>query len=66
MKLFLTVLGLLLIVEGLPYFAFPEKMQGALEQIRQMPPGYLRVMGFVAMAIGLMICYVVQRTGIFQ
>ena len=66
MKFFLTVMGLVLVVEGLPYFAFPEKMQEMLAQIQKMEPSQLRIMGLISMAIGLAICYVVQRTAWFQ
>ncbi len=66
MKFFLTVIGLVLVVEGLPYFAFPEKMQELLAQIEQMEPSHLRIMGLISMTIGLIICYLVQRTPWFQ
>jgi len=66
MKLFVTVIGLVMIIEGLPYFAFPEKMQIFIKQIEEMPPDYLRWVGLVSTLIGLSICYLAQRTGIFS
>ncbi|MCK5187378.1 MAG: DUF2065 domain-containing protein, partial [Deltaproteobacteria bacterium] len=42
MEYFLTVLGMVLIVEGLPYFTFPEKMKSIMEKIPQMPTTWLR------------------------
>jgi len=66
MKFFLTVIGLVLVVEGLPYFAFPEKMQEIMAQIQEMEPSQLRIMGFISMIIGLVICYLVQKTSLFQ
>ncbi len=66
MKLLFTAVGLVLILEGIPYFAFPEKMKELLLQLQELPPETLRIIGFFSMALGLLICYVVQRTGIFQ
>ncbi len=66
MKLFLTVVGLMMIFEGIPYFAFPEKMKAILQQIQEMEPGTLRIMGLFAMLVGLLLCYLAQRTGLFS
>ncbi len=66
MKFFVTVLGLLMVLEGLPYFAFPEKMQALMRQIEKMNPDHLRLVGFVSTLVGLVICYIAQRTDIFS
>ena len=58
MKLLLCLLGLVLIVEGLPYFAFPDKMKKYLQQIQQLPDNQLRIIGFVAMCCGLLLTYI--------
>ncbi|MEA1992670.1 MAG: DUF2065 domain-containing protein [Thermodesulfobacteriota bacterium] len=65
MKLIVTLIGLLMVVEGLPYFAFPEKMQALMRQIEEMNPDHLRLVGLVSTLIGLVICYIAQRTNIF-
>ncbi len=65
MKLFVTVIGLIMVIEGLPYFAFPEKMKVFLKQIQEMPSESLRWMGLFLMCLGLLLCYLAQRTGIF-
>lgn len=65
MKLFVTLIGLLMVVEGLPYFAFAEKMQALMRQIEQMNPDHLRLVGLISTLIGLVICYIAQRTDIF-
>ena len=57
MEYFLTVLGMVCIVEGLPYFAFPEKMKEIMEKIPQMSTQWLRAFGFTAITIGLVIIY---------
>ena len=66
MKLFLTVIGTMMVIEGIPYFAFPEKMKSVLKQIQEMEPGALRVMGLLAMLVGLFLCYLAQRTDLFS
>ena len=57
MKLFFCLLGLLLIVEGLPYFAFPHKMKKWIATMQEIPNTHLRVMGFLAMGLGLVLTY---------
>jgi len=66
MKLLTLLLGLVLIVEGLPYVAAPEVMQNWLKKLSEINPNQLRGMGLVAMLIGLAICFVVQKTSLFQ
>jgi len=57
MKLLLCLLGLMLIVEGLPYFAFPGKMKRWMSTVQEVSDSHLRAVGFVAMALGLLIVY---------
>ncbi|NOQ47370.1 MAG: DUF2065 family protein [Desulfobulbaceae bacterium] len=64
MKLLITLVGLVLILEGLPYVASPEAMQRWLKQLTEMRPEQLRIMGIIAMAAGFILCYVAQRSGI--
>lgn len=61
MKYFLCVMGMVMIVEGLPYFAFPEKMKNLVERLLDMPTGFLRKFGFVLMATGLLLVYMGRR-----
>jgi uncharacterized protein len=44
-------------VEGMPYFAFPDKMKRWMSKIQETPDSQLRIMGFAAMCIGLAIAY---------
>ena len=64
-RFFICVLGMVLIVEGLPYFAFPRLLKGMLLKVADMPTGHLRAMGFIAMAAGLFLVYLAQRTQVF-
>jgi len=57
MKFFLCVLGVVLIIEGLPYFAFPEKIKVFLLKLRDVPDSTLRILGLLVMAIGLILVY---------
>jgi uncharacterized protein YjeT (DUF2065 family) len=57
MKLFLCLLGLVLVIEGIPYFAFPDRMKRWVGRIQEVPDGQLRILGFVAMCAGLVLVY---------
>lgn len=58
MKFFLCVIGMVMIIEGLPYFAFPEKMKSWFHKILEMPDSALRRMGFALMLIGFGLVYI--------
>jgi len=66
MKLLFTLVGLVFILEGLPYLTFPEAMQRWLQQLMAMRPAQLRIVGLFAVGIGLLICYVTLRTNLFN
>ncbi len=66
MKLLILVLGMVLIIEGLPYAAAPEKMREWLLKLSEVPPATLRVMGVISLSIGFLVCWVVQKTDIFM
>jgi len=57
MKYFLCVLGMVFIVEGIPYFAFPEKLKIYLARMLELPDASLRIMGLAAMVVGLVLVY---------
>jgi len=57
MGFLLTALGLLLIVEGVPWFLSPEGVRRLLRQIVLLPDGVLRFGGLAAMLTGLLIVY---------
>ena len=61
MAFFLTLVGFVLIIEGLPYFAFPEKMKALLSRIPFMQTGTLRVFGLAAIVGGLVLIYFSRR-----
>jgi uncharacterized protein YjeT (DUF2065 family) len=55
MKFFLCVLGMVMIVEGLPYFAFPEKMKQWIAKALELSPGSMRGLGLALMLVGLLL-----------
>ncbi len=57
MKFFLCVIGMVMIIEGLPYFAFPEKVKVWMAQMMDMNPSLLRGFGLVLMVLGLCLVY---------
>ena len=57
MKFFICVIGMVMVVEGLPYFAFPEKMKFVVQKVIEMPDKALQKFGFVLMLTGLFLVY---------
>ena len=66
MKLLFTLIGLVFILEGLPYLTFPEAMQKWLRQLIEMRPSQVRIVGLLAVTLGLLICFITMRTNIFR
>jgi uncharacterized protein YjeT (DUF2065 family) len=48
---------MVMVIEGLPYFAFPEKMKFWIRKIAATPEGSLRRFGLVLMVLGLVLVY---------
>jgi uncharacterized protein YjeT (DUF2065 family) len=57
MKYFLSVIGMVLILEGLPYFSFPDKLKAYLRKLTDIPNTTLRIMGSIAVIVGLILVY---------
>ena len=57
MEFFLCVIGMVMIVEGLPYFAFPGQMKVWVKKIINSPESSLRRFGLVLMILGLTLVY---------
>lgn len=57
MNFFLSVLGLVMIVEGLPYFCFPGHIKALAKKIHEIDDSFLRFIGLVLMLAGLLIIY---------
>ncbi len=65
MKLLILVFAMVLVVEGLPYAAAPEKMREWLAKLSEVKPSTLRAVGLVSLCTGLVICWIVQKTDLF-
>ena len=61
MQFFLCVLGMVMVVEGLPYFAFPEKMKMLIQKVLEMPDSTVRKFGFMLMLMGVGLVYMGKR-----
>jgi uncharacterized protein YjeT (DUF2065 family) len=66
MKLLISLIGLVLILESLPYIAFPDSMRQWLKELSEMESSLLRIFGYIALAAGLLLCYLAQRTSWFS
>ncbi|RJP75947.1 MAG: DUF2065 domain-containing protein [Desulfobacteraceae bacterium] len=63
MSFFLCVVGMVMILEGLPYFAFPEKIKIFILKIAQTPDQSLRTIGLILMLSGLCLVYFGKKIG---
>jgi len=61
MDFFLCVIGMVMVVEGVPYFAFPEKMKVWVRQVLQLPDSSLRRFGLALMCTGVLLVYLGKR-----
>ena len=61
MDFFLCVLGMVMIVEGIPYFAFPDKMKVWVRKVIEIPDLQLRRTGLILMGLGLFLVYIGKR-----
>jgi uncharacterized protein YjeT (DUF2065 family) len=52
---------MVMIVEGVPYFAFPAKMKFWVTKIMEIPETALRRFGFSLMLLGLFLIYIGKR-----
>ena len=55
------MLGLVLIIEGVPYFLFPNGVKRLLAQIPEVDSRLLRLAGLVAIVLGMIIVYVARK-----
>jgi len=63
MKEIITVLGLVLVLEGLPYFAFPTTFKSWIARVLELPESKLRAYGLISMLMGLFLIYLARRSG---
>jgi len=61
MEFFLCVLGMVLVLEGLPYFAVPEKMKALMNMMQEQDDTTLRIVGGTLLVLGLLIVFLARR-----
>ena len=61
MEFFLCVLGMVMVIEGIPYFGFPEKMKTMMRLVQEQENQTLRIMGAILIVLGLLVVYLARR-----
>jgi uncharacterized protein YjeT (DUF2065 family) len=62
MEYFLCVLGMVMVLEGLPYFGFPDKMKQFMKTVLEQDDATLRIMGSVLMISGLFLIFLARKS----
>ncbi|MGA1839739.1 MAG: DUF2065 domain-containing protein [bacterium] len=57
MRYLLSVLSMVLIIEGIPYFMFPRKFKELIRMVLEIEESYLRIAGLGLMLVGLTLLY---------
>jgi len=60
MEFLLTVLGVVLVVEGIPWFLSPSAIKRVYAQMLILPERHLRFFGLTAMLGGLLLVYLAR------
>ncbi len=63
MAYFLCVIGMVLVIEGIPYIAFPKGMKQLAKQMENIPNKALQIIGLMAALAGLGIVYIGTHIG---
>jgi uncharacterized protein len=58
---FLAAIGLLFVIEGILFAAFPPATKRAMIAALEMPEGQLRIVGLVSAVVGIGIVYLVRH-----
>lgn len=61
MEFFLCVIGMVLVVEGIPYFLGPDKMKQMMKVVLEQDDRTLRIFGAAVMILGLFIVLLARR-----
>ena len=62
MAQFLVALGLVFVIEGLVFAAFPGPAKRALAAMMESPDSYLRIVGIIGAVAGLVIIWLFRST----
>lgn len=61
LKYFLSLIALVLILEGMPYFLAPSGFKKWLDLVKGLPDSYVRGIGLIFMLTGITILYIALR-----
>jgi uncharacterized protein YjeT (DUF2065 family) len=61
MELFLSALGLAMIMEGLPYFIAPRHVKEFAKRLPELSSGTIRSLGMAIVAAGLLVIYLARH-----
>ncbi len=61
MEFFLCVIGMVMVIEGIPYFGFPDKLKIMMRVVQEQENDTLRIMGGTLIFLGLLILYLARR-----
>lgn len=61
MEFFLTVIGVVMVVEGMPWFLSPQGVKKMFIQILPLPERTMRGMGLILMLAGLLTVYIASN-----
>ena len=57
---FIVAIGLVLVIEGLMFSAFPATAKRAMESVQQSPDGALRSVGIISAVIGIALIWAIR------
>ena len=60
MEDFIVALGLVFVIEGLVFSAFPATAKRAMESVQQTPDGSLRIVGIVSAILGVLLIWAIR------
>jgi uncharacterized protein YjeT (DUF2065 family) len=57
---FIVALGLVFVIEGLVFSAFPATAKRAMESVQETPDGTLRTVGMVSALVGIVLIWAIR------
>ncbi|MEA2986269.1 MAG: uncharacterized protein QOD94_2523 [Alphaproteobacteria bacterium] len=57
---FIVALGLVFVIEGLMFCAFPATAKRAMESVQQTQDGSLRIVGIVSAVLGILLIWAIR------
>ena len=61
MEYFICVLGMVFVIEGLPYFGFPDQMKRLMSVMQEQDDSTLRILGAAFMFLGAFLVFIARH-----